>query len=270
MNYEMQNFETDVVERSRTIPVLVDFWAAWCGPCKILGPVLEKLAANTDRWVLAKVDTEAHPELAREYGIRSIPAVKLFIDGAVAGEFAGAIPEQQILRWLDKVLPGKFQKDLDAIRTQLKSGDAVSARTRLTAILEAEPSNEEARVLLARCFVPTDFIQAEALVSGIEEHSPFSAVVGAIRSFAAMARTLENADPLPESAAKQLYVAGIEHIVAGRYDEGVAQMIGALRSDRYYNDDAPRKACVAVFQFLGEEDDVTIKHRRDFGSALYV
>ena len=111
--YDTDNFEVDVIDRSREKPVLVDFWAAWCGPCRVIGPVLERLADdNGDDWELRKLDTEKYPAVARRFRITSIPAVKLFVDGEVKDEFVGALPEQMIVQWLKKALPSKFREQL--------------------------------------------------------------------------------------------------------------------------------------------------------------
>ncbi len=103
---ELIDFQSDVIEASKTTPVLVDFWAEWCGPCVQLSPTLEKLAEEAgDSWTLLKVNTESQPELAAEYGIRSIPNVKLFVNGEISGEFVGALPEEDIKRWLESNIP---------------------------------------------------------------------------------------------------------------------------------------------------------------------
>ncbi|MCH8300958.1 MAG: thioredoxin [Candidatus Marinimicrobia bacterium] len=103
---ELIDFQSDVIEASKTTPVLVDFWAEWCGPCVQLSPTLEKLAEEAgDSWNLLKVNTESQPELAAEYGIRSIPNVKLFVNGEISGEFVGALPEEEIKRWLESNIP---------------------------------------------------------------------------------------------------------------------------------------------------------------------
>ncbi|TFB11330.1 thioredoxin [Candidatus Marinimicrobia bacterium MT.SAG.3] len=105
---ELIDFQSDVIEASKTTPVLVDFWAEWCGPCVQLSPTLEKLAEEAgDSWTLLKVNTESQPELAAEYGIRSIPNVKLFVNGEISGEFVGALPEEEIKRWLESNIPDK-------------------------------------------------------------------------------------------------------------------------------------------------------------------
>ena len=107
MSYEVENFQQDVLEKSFQQPVLVDFWAEWCGPCRTLGPILERLASENERkWSLVKVNTETHQEVAMYFQIRSIPAVKLFIDGEVVDEFTGALPEASIRQWLEQTLPG--------------------------------------------------------------------------------------------------------------------------------------------------------------------
>ena len=106
MNHEVTHFSTDVVDRSRTVPVLVDFWAPWCGPCRVLKPTLEKLAGEAGgRWVLVTVNVDDHPELARQFGIRGIPHVKLFSGGQAGAEFSGSMPETAVRQWLTQHLP---------------------------------------------------------------------------------------------------------------------------------------------------------------------
>jgi putative thioredoxin len=122
MAHEVHDFQKEVLERSRTVPVLVDFWAEWCGPCRVLGPTLERLAASADgRWVLAKLNTEEFPDVAMQYGIRSIPNVKLFIDAKPVNEFVGALPEPAIVEWLKKAIPAKKITEVETAQTLLEN-----------------------------------------------------------------------------------------------------------------------------------------------------
>ncbi|MGB3544013.1 thioredoxin, partial [Rubrivirga sp.] len=115
------DFSTDVLDASRSRPVVVDFWAPWCGPCRALGPTLEKLDREAgDRWTLAKVNTDEHPELMQRYGVRGIPAVKLFVDGAVVGEFTGALPEAQVRQWLNQHIPSPAREKVQAAQSALE------------------------------------------------------------------------------------------------------------------------------------------------------
>jgi putative thioredoxin len=269
MSYEIQDFEIDVVDRSRTVPVLVDFWAEWCGPCKALGPVLERLAERADgRWVLAKVDTERYQTIAAQFGIRSIPNVKLFIDGVPVNEFAGALPEHAVVQWLNRALPDPFARELAVAEALIKEGKLPDAGTVLEQIVQKDAAHEQARVLLARTCIETAPARATELIRGIEEDSRNFPMVDAIRTVATLTAKLEDPGQLPENPVKQLYLEALHALV--RFDHAVAveRFIAVIRGDRYYDDEGARKACVAIFTMLGEEHEITRTYRREFSSAL--
>ena len=268
MNYEITNFETEVIERSHQIPVLVDFWAEWCGPCKILGPVLERLAEQSNGdWALAKLDTEKYKEIASAYDIRSIPNVKLFVDGKINSEFTGALPESLVKQWLRKNIPNKYRKIIDAAQDLLLKGRMNEAEPMLQHVIAGDPENHRALILLAQINLETDPKKAVELITDIQEDSEYFSMAESIRTFSSLL-ALDDAS-LEANPVKQLYVEAIGSLRVYDFDRALEKFIGVIRSDRYYDDDGARKACIAIFRILGEEHEITQKYRRDFNSALY-
>jgi putative thioredoxin len=270
MNHEIRDFAKEVLERSFTVPVLVDFWAEWCGPCKMLGPILERLASQSEgKWALAKVDTDRNQDLAVRYGVRGIPNVKLFIDGKVADEFTGALPERAVVQWLEKALPDENRKEVALAEQLLREGKNPEAQHLLERIIRQDPANEQARALLAGILVWQDHSAAAELVSDIEEHSPVFPMADAVRTFDSLVRKMEHPEVLPQDAVKTTYLAAIFEMKAKQFDAALDKFIDVIRTNRYYDDDSARKACIAIFKLLGEENEVTQRHRRDFSSALH-
>ncbi len=270
MAYEVQDFEADVIERSRTVPVLVDFWAEWCGPCRTLGPVLERLAGKAaGRWVLAKVDTDRNQGIAARYGIRGIPNVKLFINGNVADEFTGALPESAVVQWLERSLPEPLGNEIARAEALLQSGKVLEARAALETVLAQSANHEHARVVLAGTYLESAPGKAIELLEGIEEDSKEFPVADAIRTFAAMTGKLEQPDGLPAHPVRGLYLEALHALGQREYDTALEKFIEVIRADRDYDDDGARKAVVAVFKILGEENPTTQKYRRSFSSALF-
>ncbi len=267
---EVNDFQKQVIEKSRTVPVVVDFWAEWCAPCKILGPVLERLAARDNgRWVLAKVDTDGNQDLAVQYGIRGIPSVKMFVDGRVEAEFTGAMPEYAVDQWLKKSLPDPNRAALGQADALLKEGKRAEAASLLEDILQRDPANEHGRILLARTLLESDRIRALDLVRDVEVDSEQFQMADAIKTVATLESRLDNPSSFPDDPVKPLYLEAIHSLGRGEYGTALDRFIDVIRANRYYDDDGARKACVAIFTLLGEEQELTRSRRREFSSALF-
>lgn len=270
------DFQTDVVDASRTTPILVDFWAAWCGPCRVLGPVLESLASEPGvPWRLVKVDTEQHPDLAQQFGIRSIPAVKLFHDGRVIAEFAGSLPEHQVRTWLQQNLPREGDSIFASALELLQGGDRDGARQRLEDIVGANPDHTPARLALAQLLLGSKPAQALELASGVPNSA---AEFAAAQNVALLARLIQwsagaDVDILGAADAPPDYVSlyrdGAHALREGDAEGALEKWITLMSKNRTLDDDGARRACLALFSLLGEESEVTRAWRRRFSTALY-
>ncbi|MBM3265662.1 MAG: thioredoxin [candidate division Zixibacteria bacterium] len=270
MAYEVENFARDVIEKSRQLPVVVDFWAEWCGPCRVLGPTIEALAQkNENRWVLIKVDTEKNPDIAQQYGIRSIPAVKMFVDGEVKDEFVGALPERMIEQWLEKALPSPNRHRLMEAEELIRNGRHKQAEMLLEEIVRAEPQNHTALFLLAQMFVSVDPARALAVLEPIQEDSGHYDLAEALRIFARLFSQHNHPETLPEHAAKKTYLQAISDLRRDEFGPALEGFIETLRDYRSYDEGGGRRACVAIFKILGEDHELTRRYRRPFSNALY-
>jgi putative thioredoxin len=269
MSYEVKNFQKDVIEKSYDKPVLVDFWAEWCAPCRMIGPILEKLAdENKDTCELVKVDTDNNQQIAMKYGIRGIPNVKLFRNGKVINEFTGALPESAIKEWLKKSIPGKFADQIEHAKILLNNENVTDAKIILEDVHKSDINNSEVKVLLAKILLFEDQKEALRLTQNVDDNLHNSELAEAIGNLAELLNRDQNS--FPESEVKEEYLSAIESIRKKDFDSALAILIEVIKTDRSYDDDSARKICIAIFKYLGEDHEVTLKHRRDFGSALYV
>ncbi|MCE1188952.1 MAG: thioredoxin [Ignavibacteria bacterium] len=267
VDFEIQDFQNDIVEASYTVPVVVDFWAPWCGPCKIIGPVLEKLAQSANgAWKLVKINTDENQELAAQFGIRSIPMVMIFENGEKKDEFIGALPQPQIEAWLKKNVSTKQASAVDTALELLANGDYKSAVAMLSE-LSQNPEDKRARIHYASIVLFEDLQLAARLLEGIE---PDKAEFELFTALNTLISVLSPVKPLPDGAIKEKYSGAIEKLKLGEFESTLADLIECIREDRYYHDDSARSVCIAIFKYLGEEHPITVKYRRPFGSALYI
>lgn len=271
MNYDTNNFQKDVIEQSYTIPVLVDFWAEWCAPCRILGPVLERLAEKyKDQWKLVKLNTDVFPDIANEFGIRGIPNVKLFHKGKVINEFTGALPEHMIEDWLRKSIPSKFSEMIDKAKKLLAEGKVEDAKIILEQVHNGDINNGEVKILLAKILVYENPKEALRLVESAQLSNHTVELAEAISTMGQLFEKLQNTNELEDNPVKALYIDAIKDMKEKKFESALEKFIEVIRDNKAYDDEGARKACIAIFKYLGEEHETTLNYRRDFSRALYV
>jgi putative thioredoxin len=279
-----QSFIKDVIEESRQQPVLVDFWAPWCGPCKQLTPILEKaVKAAKGKVKLAKMNIDEHPAIPGQMGIQSIPAVIAFANGQPVDGFMGALPESQVIAFLERLTKDKIgaeEKDLlKAAETALAAGNASEAANLYSELLKKDSGDIAALAGLARCYVATGNIeQAKKTLALVPEAKRSEAAVAAARAaldIAEQAKTVGPVDELAKTvAANPLdHQARLELATAlnakGKRAEAVEHLIEIVKRDRKWNDDAARKALVQFFEAWGPTDPATIEGRKRLSSILF-
>lgn len=268
MNVTLETFQSEVVDASFKTPVVVDFWAPWCQPCRLIGPVLEKLEKEANgQWKLVKVNTDEEPELGQHFRIQSIPAVKMVYQGQIVDEFVGALPEVQIRQWLAKHLPEAPKSPMETIKELLQSGNVSKARKLLESAVKQEPDNAEARVLLATLLMADDLDKAAELVKTVNEENPLANKARAIQTLHRLVNLQETGGEPKEDW--KLYAEGIKSFKKGKYAEALEAWIELVSRNRQLDEDGARKACIAIFTLLGSEHELTQKYHRRFTSVLY-
>ncbi|MBI1284347.1 MAG: tetratricopeptide repeat protein [Thiobacillus sp.] len=270
----LADFDQHVLEESKQRPVVVDFWAPWCGPCKSLKPILEKLAAEYGgKFLLAKINSDDNQDLAARYGVRGIPSVKAFIDGEPVDEFSGALPEGEVRAFLDRLIPSAADEMRRQAAAARMAGDITGALQLLAEASKLDPGHlgvrldaadimldlneaEEARRLIAS--VPDD---VDPRVPQMKARLQFMDAAGE-DEVALSARVAANENDLEA----RLKLANL-HVAAGQYEAGMDQLLEIIQRDRSFREDIGRTTLLSVFNLLGGSELVS-RYRRKLASAL--
>jgi putative thioredoxin len=254
-----QNFMESVVEESKRRPVVVDFWAEWCAPCRMIGPVLERLADEHDgAFLLGKLDVDANPQASMAFRIQSIPAVKAFINGQLASEFVGAIPETSIRQFLDSIIPTEADRLAMQGFQELSAGREAEAEALFRQSAEADPGHPGASLGLAEIAAGRgDADEARRLLEPLRPHPEAERILAGLE-VSSWAAESNGSGPLgdAERAAAE-----------GRYAEALEGLLASVKSGE--DRDAAREAMLKLFAVLGEDDPLVAEYRPKLAAALY-
>ncbi len=274
-----ESFEKEVLKASERVPVLVDFWAPWCAPCRVLKPILEKLAGEYQgRFLLAKVNSDEHPQLSARFGVRGIPNVKAFVDGKLADEFTGALPESGVRAFIDRLIPTPAEKLRRAARALVIQGDFDEAERHLRNALALDPANHVVRLDLVELLLAKNSqAEADELFAPIPERERDER---ADRLYSVLA-LWKKSQQLPTLEALQAKLAADpadldalmalgERLVADqRFEPALAALLEVVRKDRGALRTSARKLMVEVFNLAEDQPDLVSEYRKLLAGALY-
>jgi len=273
------DFQQSVIEESKKRLVLVDFWAPWCGPCRSLTPIIEKLAQEyAGRFLLARVNSDENQSLAGQFGVRSIPNVKAFSNGKMVDEFAGAVPEGTVRQFIERLLPSPAEEQRRTAMQAYASGNADAALASLEAAQSLEPGNDNIR--LDRAEILIDLGRSEDAETLLEELAPLARMdsrvehLRALLAFSDRGEAGVSIDKLETRVSQdstdldaRLALAK-QYVAAKQFELALNHLLEIIRTDRHFGEDAGRKTMLAVFELLGNEHQLTRQYRRLLAAAI--
>lgn len=280
INVTADDFEEQVIKTSNTLPVLVDFWADWCQPCKLLAPILEQLATRLgDRVRITKVNTDIEQQLAGSFGIRSLPTVMLFSGGRPVNQFSGLVPLESIMQFLDPWLPRPSDTLRQRAEELFRQGEINQAIALLQQAVNEDPDNYRLHPLLAHLLVTNgQYHDAESIINRLPaniQQEENILISRALIAFGRIAEEVSDIAVLQQAVAEQpgnleaRYRLGACQAVAGDYEQAMDNLLAVIRADRTFRDDAARKALVNIFTILGNEGALVRKYRGLLSTALH-
>ncbi|OQY44566.1 MAG: thioredoxin [Anaerolineaceae bacterium 4572_78] len=279
INVTDQTFQKKVIEQSYTVPVVVDFWAEWCAPCRMLGPVLEKLATEYNgKFILAKIDVDKNQMMAQQFQIQGIPAVKGFVDGKVFNEFTGAKSEAQVRKFIDSLIPSKADLIAQQGHQWETSNQPDMAIMHYRQAIETDHEHYPAMVALGRVLIRQGNIDEayavlEKIPEGIKEYTMAKILKTTVQfQLTAEGHTENELTAKLASHANDVdsrYTYGCLLATQERFAEALEHFLEIVQYDRTYKDDAARKAMLVLFDMLGDDNTLTQKYRRLLASSLF-
>jgi putative thioredoxin len=269
IDVDERSFEQEVIVRSRQVPVVVDLWAPWCGPCRTLSPILERLATEAKgAWILAKVNVDENPRLSQMFRVQSIPAVMAVFQGKVVDQFVGALPESQIRAWLKRFVPEQPDSLIEAARA-LEDSDPEGAIGRYRLMLGEEPNNAAALFHLGRLLLLRGSPEGPETLRQVPAATPFFARAQAMLP---LVDFLAVADEQPRAETSDLEVAyrrAAEAARRGEYEPALDGLLNIVARDRTLHNDGARKAMLGLFAALGDDHPLVPAYRRKLANTLF-